>query len=334
VLPPEALSAQVSFVAQSRTFESLDARATLSLSVPGALHHGEVAMWREFDLAIGGDHRSVVFDDDLADRQILDVGFLYPFSCDSTLLALPLVGGHDEHGHPKQSVIVIDLARMSAVHRVDVKQVDGVVWRPDDTNDLAIYTDEGLIVLRAAGGREVMPWHHPYSSSFFDGIWFAPWASFCAWTPSCRSFAVLDQKEPVSRLGFYNSETLVKVATELLDPAALLPYDEVGFRALAQGRSLVHRSDGQDSSYGGEFVTGDLMPNWLDAVYDQRTTTLSLSTFRPVGERWPSPEEAGVLAVPKAMQTKGKFSSRIDRQLTTERSLPIYKAWVRITLAD
>ena len=229
---------------------------------------------------------------------------------------------------------MIDLDRMDIVDRIDDLFVQGLVWRPD-ANDLAIYCSDRLVLLRALGGRESLTWPQQRMSFGRATLWTSPWAPFCIWTPSGRSLAVLDRVNGESLLAIHDAETLRPLGATIVDPATLLPYDGPGLREQSRGRGVVHRLGEDESWYGGEYASDDLLPNWLNAVYDQRTSNLSLGTYRPLGLAGPSPDQAGKNLVPDLLRSSETFlSSRIGRQLTSASTLQVYKAWVRIAVVD
>ena len=329
VLAPEALSAQVGEGSTAQTCRALNGRAQIRFHEPSSVDNGDLPTWKRFELHLDGVRRPLALSDDLSDREVMDLPFHYPLAPDSSFLALPLV----QEQPFQESVVVVDLDDLTIVHRLDDLKIEGLVWSPSST-ELAISRREGLTLVGRSGSIKTMDW----ASERGNFRWaFNPpfWTHFCAWTPSGNVLALPDRTEGTNQVVLYNAKTLERLEAVNMDPSDLLPYDEEAFRIESAGRTLSYPFGDFDPHFGAESAMDERLPNWLDAIYNPGSATVSLSTFRPTGETGESPDAAGLNLVPPFMRESAKFmTSRIGKQISSMESRVIYKAWVRFTLTD
>jgi len=318
-LEPEALSAQ--FLRDPPTeIQLTSSHCVLKLGGLETTYHGEVSIWRKFRLQWDGVERLIPLAQDLVGADVLDLGFFYPFSNRSSLVALPLLAS--DASPFAASVVIADVEACRVVDRLDGLHLRGLIWNPEGTQLVLLCSDRVIFAEPGCPAREAEWAFRDCTIRPFDGA-----AYFCAWTPSGATFALRDYDQRHLGIAFYDSLSLRQEAFVALDPLEVFPFDARRFLALTQSGVPFAPTVDLENLWGPETFTEEMAPYWWNAVYEPDGSALALSTLRLAESLGPLPPSWDSL-LSRGLQRWPQFAKR------SESAILICKAWIRVPLLD
>ena len=143
--------------------------------------------------------------------------------------------------------------------------VNSVQWAPDMDRLLLTFMTEGVLVDQTGMQQSVVQW------SIKDGD-----SPNTFWMKRGKCFFLLGRQSGKTRLNFYNGVDGSLRETHDLDPIDIVPYNREDYAEISRDHFSLNVIEPAIGS------VGSMLDNWNTVIFDEASSTLFLSIFRPV----------------------------------------------------
>jgi hypothetical protein len=181
-----------------------------------------------------------------------------PWSFDSKTLAMLTWENKPVHLYQVETMVQKTLDYEGVI-------MNSVQWAPDVDRLLLTFMTEGVLTDETGVEQSLVQWNIEEENT-----------PNTFWMKRGRCFAFLGRQSGKSQLSFYAGVDGSLKETQDLDPIDIVPYNSEAYAEIPRGHFSLRVIDPPIGA------VGSLLDNWNNAVFDQTSSTLFLSIFRPV----------------------------------------------------